>query len=95
MFFFISRKVRRDELAEEKRFSDAEKENREDREAAATPTREEPTVKEEEIGFRRRRGESTRAGGGASVRRVGCGNGLQRKRRVGKRGSSRRRQRLP
>ena len=49
VFFFISRKVRRDELAEEKRFSDAEKENREDREAAATPTREEPTVKEEEI----------------------------------------------
>lgn len=39
VFFFISRKVRRDELAEEKRFSDAEKENREDREAAATPTR--------------------------------------------------------
>ena len=49
VFFFISRKVRRDELAEEKRFSDAEKENREDREAAATPTREEPMVKEEEI----------------------------------------------
>ena len=49
VFFFISRKVRRDELAEEKRLSDAEKENREDREAAATPTREEPTVKEEEI----------------------------------------------
>lgn len=40
VFFFISRKVRRDELAEEKRLSDAEKENREDREAAATPTRE-------------------------------------------------------
>lgn len=90
VFFFISRKVRRDELAEEKRLSDAEKENREDREAAATPTREEPTVKEEEI-VSDGGGESQPAREEPSVRHGGCGNGLQRKRRGGERGSSRRR----